>query len=130
MVLVLLPMACDPAVEVVRPAKVATRPQVSVEPPALPRAHATRCSAQPSTVYGHEEVVFRVEGEGLPNATADVELRDEAARTISKGAMTLPGELRQPGLPSGDFVLIVGSNQASCAVTVNRELQRATQTVR
>lgn len=125
--LLLSSIACEPAVEVVRPPKVAETPQVLVEPPPAPQARATRCVAEPSTVYGEEEVRFRVEGEGLPGATVELEVRDEHERSISKGSMTLPGELRQPGLPSGDFVLIVGSNRISCAVTVNRELQRATQ---
>ncbi len=96
-----------------------------VEPPPVPQARATRCVAQPSTVYGEEEVVFRVEGEADPDASAETELRDQRDRTIRKGSMTLPGELRQPGLPSGDFVLIVGTNRVTCYVTVNRELQRA-----
>jgi len=129
-IFVLLPIACGPAVEVVAPPKVAQTLPAKVEPPAAPRARATRCVAEPSTVYGQEEVVFRVEGEALPDATAETELRDEHERTISKGSMTLPGELRPPDLPSGDFVLIVGSNRINCAVTVNRELSRATQAIR
>jgi hypothetical protein len=124
---VLLPMACGPAVEVVPPVKKAGTLPPKVESSPAPRARATRCTAEPSTVYGQEEVMFRVEGESVPDATAELEVRDEQQRTISKGSMTLPGELRQPGLPSGDFVLIVGSNRISCAVTVNRELQRASQ---
>jgi hypothetical protein len=124
-IFVVLAMACGPAVEVVPPVKQAATLPPKVEPSPAPRAKATRCVAEPSTVYGKEEVRFRVEGEGLPDATAELELRDEHERTISKGSMTLPGELRQPGLPSGDFVLIVGSNRISCVVTVNRELQRA-----
>jgi hypothetical protein len=85
--------------------------------------------AEPATVYGQEEVVFRIEGEGSPNASVDTELRDERQRTISKGSVTVPGQLRPPSLPSGDFVLIVGPNRISCAVTVNRELSRASQVV-
>ncbi|HKY39516.1 MAG TPA: hypothetical protein VJN18_26435 [Polyangiaceae bacterium] len=123
--LVLSSIACGPAVEVVRPPKVAETLPAKVEPPPAPRARATRCAAEPSTVYGQEEVVFRVEGEGLPEATAELELRDEHERTIRKGAVTVPGQVRQPDLPSGDFVLIVGSNRITCYVTVNRELQRA-----
>jgi len=53
------------------------------------------------------------------------ELHDERGRSISKGTMQVPGPIEQPALPSGDFVLIVGDNLVSCAVTVNRELQRA-----
>lgn len=85
--------------------------------------------ADPSTVYGREDVVFRVEGEGEAGATVHVELLDERRRLVTSSEITVPGELRPPDLPSGDFVLIVGSNLTRCAVTVNRELSRATQTV-
>ena len=119
-----LVMACAPAVEVVRPVEVAETPPAKVERPAAPRVRATRCVAEPSTVYGQEEVVFRVEGDGAPDASVETELRDEHERTISQGPLTLPGVLRPPALPSGDFVLFVGPNRISCVVTVNRELQR------
>jgi len=120
-------------VDVVRPAEVAAAPQPKVAPAPAPRARATRCSAKPATVYGQEDVVFHVDGEGPPAATVDVELRDEHERTISKAALAVPGELRLPQVPSGDFVLLVGfdggsspvSREIRCAVTVNRELSRA-----
>jgi hypothetical protein len=122
---VVLLAACGPAVEVVPPVKQAVTLPPKVEPGPAPRAKPTRCVAEPSTIYGEEEVVFRVEGEGPPDAVVETELRDEHERLVSRSSMTLPGELRQPGLPSGDFVLMVGSGRISCAVTVNRELQRA-----
>lgn len=55
------------------------------------------------------------------------EVHDERGRSINKGTMRVPGPLEQPALPSGDFVLIMGDNLVRCAVTVNRELQRASQ---
>jgi hypothetical protein len=73
-------------------------------------------------------VVFQIEAEG--SAMLDFELRDERGRSISKGTMRAPGPLEPTALPSGDFVLTVGDNLLRCAVTVNRELVRATQTTR
>ena len=127
LVVLLAASACEPAVEVARPAKLAAKPQASERPAPVPRALATGCAAEPGTVYGQEDVVFRVEGQGAAGATVQVELRDEQARTLSQAAVTLPALLRPPGLGSGDFLLIVGDNQVSCVVTVNRELSRASQ---
>jgi hypothetical protein len=91
------------------------------------RARPERCAAQPSTVYGKEDVVFVVEGEGAPDAPVELELRDERDRSVSRGRVTLPGRFTPADVPSGDFVLIVGDSSLRCAVTVNRELSRATQ---
>jgi hypothetical protein len=92
-----------------------------------PSARPTRCAAQPSTVYGSEDVVFAIEGEAEPDATLEFELRDERGKSVSKGSVAVPGQLKQPTLPSGDFVLVVGDNLVRCAVTVNRELPRVSK---
>lgn len=76
-------------------------------------------------MYGNEDVLFAIEGEGSPDATLEFELRDERGQSVSKGSVAVPGQLRQPTLPSGDFLLIVGDDLVRCAVTVNRELPRA-----
>jgi hypothetical protein len=122
-------LACtpEPRIEVARPATVGVPPVSSVTA-SKPSGRATRCAARPSTVYGEEPVVFHVEAEA--SATVDFELRDERGRSIDKGTMRAPGPLEVPALPSGDFVLLVGDSLLRCAVTVNRELQRATQTAR
>jgi hypothetical protein len=87
----------------------------------VPRAQVTGCVATPSTVYGDEVVAFDLEGEG----TAQVELFDQRRHSVFRGRSPLPGRLPVPDLPSGDFTLIIGESKVSCAVTVNRELPRA-----
>lgn len=78
-------------------------------------------------MYGNEEVLFAIEGEAERGTTLDFELRDEHGQSVGRGSVAVPGQLRQSTLPSGDFVLIVGDNLVRCAVTVNRELPRASQ---
>ena len=71
--------------------------------------------------------MFVVEGEGTSDAALELELRDERDRSVSRGRVTLPGRWTPTDVPSGDFVLIVGDSSLRCAVTVNRELSRASQ---
>lgn len=119
----------EPQTEVARPVSRGVAPQSSAQAPA-PRVKLTGCAARPSTVYGQEEVVFQIEAEAGANALLGFELLDERGRSVSKGTMVAPGELKPPELPSGDFVLVVGDDLLRCAVTVNRELSRASQMTR
>jgi hypothetical protein len=79
-------------------------------------------------VYGDEPVVFEIAG--APSAAvepAPLELVDERGHTLAKATLSVPGQWRPPGVPSGDFTLSVGLDRTRCTVTVNRELSRATQ---
>jgi hypothetical protein len=87
------------------------------------RALATGCRATPSTVYGDEPVAFDIEGPS-DAAPVEVELLDQARRALVWETVPVPGAWRPADVPSGDFMLQVGSNHVSCQVTVNRELSR------
>ena len=89
----------------------------------------TGCHAQPSTVYGSEPVVFVIEGP-VTTAEVDVELFDQRGQSVSRALTQVPSELRLTQVSSGDFQLQVGQKHATCSVTVNRELSRATETSR
>jgi hypothetical protein len=52
-------------------------------------------------------------------------VRDEQARRVLQAELTVPGELSLDQLGSGDFTLAFSASGVSCAVTVNRELVRA-----
>jgi hypothetical protein len=78
-------------------------------------------------VYGAEPIVFVVEGEAPPDAKLPFELRDERGQSVSAGSVAVPGRVTAPDVGSGDFLLIVGDGALRCAVTVNRELVRASQ---
>ncbi|HEX2871332.1 MAG TPA: hypothetical protein VHP33_08750 [Polyangiaceae bacterium] len=111
---------------------VGAREPERLAPPAAPTPPAPEpdaCRAQPSTVYGDEAVLFELQGPAsvLPIA---VRLVDERGRLVHEASAPLPGQWRPPALPSGDFRLQLGSNGASCVVTVNRELSRATERAR
>ena len=108
-----------------REAAAPSAPAPSV-PTAEQPAHATRCSAQPSTVYGDEPVVFELEGKGRSGAKLQATLYDGGGRAVVQRAASVPGRLSLSDVPSGDFELRVGSEATSCQVTVNRELSRAT----
>jgi hypothetical protein len=74
-------------------------------------------------------VLFDIQG---PPSTLPVAVRlvDERGRLVDEASAPLPGQWRPKALPSGDFRLQLGSNGASCVVTVNRELSRATELAR
>ena len=108
----------------------APRPQPDSEPRPAPSvsavvakapARVTRCAATPSTIYGDEVVAFELEGEG----EAHVEVFDQRQQRVFRGSSPVPGRLPVPDLPSGDFTLRTGESGATCQVTVNRELPRA-----
>jgi hypothetical protein len=98
-----------------------TQPAPSASALPTPIARVTRCVATPSTVYGDEVVAFDLEGEGA----AQVELFDQRQQSVFRGSSPVPGRLPVPDLPSGDFTLRIRQSKASCQVTVNRELPRA-----
>lgn len=129
MILLVGPMsalACASGPE--RPAQDAP-PVASLAPPAPPRARVTACRAEPSTVYGEEPVIFRLEGEAGPNTLVGVEVWDLRQR-VAKDSVAVPGQWSVPALPSGDFTLKVDASEVSCQVTVNRELPRASPAAR
>ncbi len=72
--------------------------------------------------------MFEIEGPS-DAAPAEVELLDQARRALVWETVAVPGAWRPADVPSGDFTLQVGSNHVSCAITVNRELSRATETL-
>jgi hypothetical protein len=90
----------------------------------------TRCSAQPSTLYGDEPVVFEIEADGPAGAVVEVELLDERQRRVLRRATPVPGQVRIADLPSGDFSLRIANSPVSCAATVNRELSRGSSSAR
>lgn len=98
-------------------------------PTAPPVPEPDACRAAPSTVYGDEAVLFELRGPAAALPVA-VRLVDERGRLVHETSAPLPGQWRPPALPSGDFRLQLGSNGASCVVTVNRELSRATELAR
>lgn len=86
------------------------------------------CRATPSTVYGSEPVTFELEAS--PGGWLDVEIADGSGARLGRERVSAPGTWRPPALPSGDFSLQITPEHASCAVTVNRELSRASEVVR
>jgi len=101
----------------------------SVAPAPTP-AHAapSGCRATPATVYGDEPVVFEIQAPSP--GQADVELLDAGGGSVQRGSVKVPGAWRPELAESGDFTLQVGSQRVTCRVTVNRELSRASQTMR
>ncbi|HEY6079773.1 MAG TPA: hypothetical protein VIW29_13250 [Polyangiaceae bacterium] len=87
---------------------------------------SVRCSATPSTVYGDEPVSFSVEGEAAAGTALDATLYAASGRVVARTTTRVPGQLQLRDVPSGDFSLLIGAERVSCAVTVNRELSRAT----
>ncbi|RYZ02298.1 MAG: hypothetical protein EOO73_32325 [Myxococcales bacterium] len=96
--------------------------------PAPEPASASACRAEPSTVYGQEPVTFRIEAARA--AQLEVTLVDELGRPLAKSTVAVPGTFQPPSVPSGDFTLRAGPGAVACAVTVNRELSRASQAPR
>jgi hypothetical protein len=80
-------------------------------------------------VYGDEPVVFEVDG-GPAAAPAELTLRNFAGDVEARSNVTLPGRWELGGLGSGDFSLHSAGSSATCWVTVNRELSRASSSVR
>ncbi len=79
-------------------------------------------------MYGQEPVAFRVQA---PRAAAvQVTLVDEQGRSVAQGNVAAPGRFLPPDVQSGDFTLHVSGTEVACAVTVNRELTRASQPAR
>ena len=74
-------------------------------------------------------MVFEIDAAASP-AAAELELLDAQGRILATARLALPGQWRPEGLASGDFWLQAGSNRGRCAVTVNRELSRASQAIR
>lgn len=109
--------APPPPVPVAGPKLAASSPS----PP--PLAPPTGCRAAPSTVYGDEPVVFEIEAASPTRVT--VELLEAGGGRILRETVAVPGSFRPPQVPSGDFVLALGTASISCGVTVNRELSRA-----
>jgi hypothetical protein len=121
------------ACRAVPPAEPASRAAVRQPPrlaaPSTPAdVEVASCRAEPGTVYGDEVVLFRIDA---PRAgRARVVLLDEKGQKLRQERLEVPGELSLQGLESGDFRLEVSGGSATCAVTVNRELSRASQTAR
>lgn len=86
------------------------------------------CRAAPSTVYGADSVRFHVDA--APPGNVELTLLDERKRVVKKASLAAPGDFEAAELPSGDFTLQAGVQGVSCAVTVNRELSRASQAAR
>jgi hypothetical protein len=101
---------------------------IAPAPPVEEPARASMCRAEPATVYGQEPVVFRIDAPRP--AELPVTVLDELGRPALKSTVTVPGTFQPTSLPSGDFTLRVGPTGVSCAVTVNRELPRASQAAR
>jgi hypothetical protein len=96
--------------------------------PTPAHALATGCRATPATVYGDEPVVFEIQAPSP--GQADVELLDARGGSVQRGSVKVPGEWRPELVESGDFALQAGRERVTCRVTVNRELSRASQTMR
>jgi hypothetical protein len=111
-----------------RPPAVAAPAQAATPAPTPPRAPATGCRAEPSTVYGAEPVVFAIDA--ASPTQVDVELLDASGRSVARDTVPAPGTYRPLALPSGDFELGLGEAPLRCHVTVNRELSRASQAKR
>ena len=110
-----------------KPAPLAEAPRPAAPQPAPPAPPVlpTACRAEPSTVYGTEHVSFEIESPS-PTRVA-VQLVDQKGKAVAADSIQAPGQWRPADVASGDFSLVVGPNRISCAVTVNRELSRATQ---
>jgi len=102
--------------------------------PAPARVRATQCSANPSTLYGDEPVVFDIAAEperaGPAGSVVAVTVVDQRERVVLRADLPVPGQVRVPDLPSGDFSLRIAESAVSCSVTVNRELSRGTSGAR
>jgi hypothetical protein len=121
---VLLLAGCSQAA----PAPLAVAKPAPQPAPAPARVVPSSCRATPATVYGDEAVVFDIQAPSA--ARAEVELFDAGGRSLRRAALTVPGEWRPEQVPSGDFSLEAGPDRVTCQVTVNRELSRASQTMR
>jgi hypothetical protein len=124
----LLAPACAAPARPSSPVRVAA-PVVTV-PRSAPALRIERCFAQPSTLYGDEEVVFEIEAEAPAGSLVQVELLDQAQRSVLRRATPVPGRMRISDLSSGDFSLRIADSAVSCAVTVNRELSRGSSSAR
>lgn len=71
-------------------------------------------------------MVFEIEAEPSAAGTLELVLLDQTKTAVLRRTFSVPGQLRLDGVSSGDFWLEVGTERVSCAVTVNRELTRAT----
>jgi hypothetical protein len=124
----LIAVACR-AVPPAEPAAPALRqPPPLAASSAPPEVEVASCRAEPSTVYGDEVVLFVIDAARPGRARAV--LVNERGQKLRQERLDVPGPLRFPDLESGDFRLEVSGNGVSCAVTVNRELSRASQTAR
>jgi hypothetical protein len=123
---VLVASACSGAAPA--PAQAVRSAPVASTKPSVPAARVSACSAKPSTVYGAEPVRFHVDA--APPGAVELILLDERAQVVSKQSLAAPGDFEPATLPSGDFMLQAGAERVSCAVTVNRELSRASQAAR
>lgn len=81
--------------------------------------------ATPSTVYGDELVAFDISSKAPAGASVKADVKDELGRSVHQAQVLVPGQLRLPSVPSGDYVLVLASSSVSCRVTVNRELSRS-----
>jgi hypothetical protein len=101
---------------------------VASSKPSAPATQVSACRAAPSTVYGTDPVRFHVEA--APPGPVELALLDERGQVVRRSTLAAPGDFEPGSLASGDFTLQAGAERVSCAVTVNRELSRASQAAR